>query len=529
MSPVFIDMAERPEIDYGREVPMKKVVDIYLPLDSRPTANQEVWPVAVRQAVELVRVIKKCGWRPNILNPDRPVASVAEGLWVIKRAKGDRFINFLAGWAYPDFSVSPMWQLPRELPKLLLGSAIRDFPGAVGLFAAASGTAHVGIQTQRLFIERFESHDDYLDALDAFLNRGSYHPPYPKTIKVEVTERQRKKARRIKEKLSGSIYGAVGPRSMQMWNKISDADFLRTFGIAREGFDGLRLAKMAEKVPDKRARRAVDFLIRKGMDLRLGPNPKKHLTREMVIFQMKVYFALLELAKEFGLDFVGVQDQLDWIEHYPTTDLSLGILNNKLRPESDGTTMVAATEVDDAAALTMQVLKLISGGQPVGFNDFRYWDPKQGLYWFVNSGALAPYFAHGRNDSLSGSWSERQTPMYFKKGGGTCSVIVRIPGVVTWARFSYRNHKLYLAAGRGVTDVPTEEQWKQRSKRCSPEWPHWYLRLCGRVEWKINSNHPVTVLGDRLADLKALADELHIPFECYDTRTPEQIKRGVTL
>ena len=508
---------------------MNKVVDLYLPLDSRETANREVWPVAVRQAVELVQVIKKCGWKPNILNPDRPVASVAEGMRVIKRAKGQRFINFMAGWAYPDFSVSPMAQLPADLPKLLLGSAIRDFPGNVGLFAAASGTAHMGIETDRLFVERFENHGEYAAALDAFLNQGFYRPPYPKAIEVKVDATRREKARSIKKMLRGSIYGAVGPRSMQMWNKISEADFLRYFGIAREGFDGLRLAKMAEKVPDKRAERALNFLIGKGMDLRFGSNPKKHLTREMVIFQMKVYFALLELREQFGLDFIGVQDQLDWVEHYPATDLTLGILNNKLRPESGGTTVVVATEADDAAALTMQLLKLVSGGEPVGFNDLRYWDPAQGLYWHVNSGALAPFFAYGSHSSLAGSWSERQTPMYFKQGGGTCSVVVRVPGVVTWARFSYRNHKIYLAAGRGMTDVPTDEQWKERSKKCNPEWPHWYLKLCARVEWKVNSNHPITVLGDYLADLKAVAEVLDLPFECYDYRTPEEIQRGVAL
>ena len=508
---------------------MNKVVDIYLPLDSRETANKEVWPVAVRQTVELVQVIKKCGWKPNILNPDRPVASVAEGMRVIKRAKGERFINFMAGWAYPDFSVSPMAQLPADLPKLLLGSAIQDFPGSVGLFAAASGTAHMGIETDRLFVERFENHKEYAAALDAFLNQGFYRPPYPKPIEVKVDENHHEKAKSIKEMLRGSIYGAVGPRSMQMWNKISEADFLRYFGIAREGFDGLRLAKMAEKVSDKRAEQALDFLIRKGMDLRFGPNPRKHLTREMVIFQMKVYFALLELKEQFGLDFIGVQDQLDWVEYYPATDLTLGILNNKLRPESDGTTVVAATEADDAAALTMQLLKLVSGGEPVGFNDLRYWDPAQGLYWHVNSGALAPFFAHGSHGSLAGSWSERQTPMYFKQGGGTCSVVVRVPGVVTWARFSYRSHKVYLAAGRGMTDVPTDEQWKERSQKCNPEWPHWYLKLCGRVEWKVNSNHPITVLGDYLADLKAVAEELGIPFECYDYRTPVEIERGTAL
>lgn len=260
------------------------------------------------------------------------------------------------------------------------------------------------------------------------------------------------------------------------------------------------------------------------MDIKLGSDPVKELTKEMVIFQMKVYFALLELKSQFGLDFLGIQDQLDWVEFYPATDLSLGLLNNKLRPASNGETIVASTEADDGAAITMQVLKLLSGGEPAGFNDLRYWDSDEGLYWFVNSGALAPYFAYGSHESFEGAWSERQTYMYFKLGGGTCSVVTRIPGTVTWARFFYRNHQLHLCAGRGVTDVPTEEQWKHRSKNCSPDWPQWYLRLCGKIELKINSNHPITVLGDYLSELKALAEVLNIPFECYDTKTPDELK-----
>jgi L-fucose isomerase-like protein len=501
---------------------MSKVVDIYLPLDSRDSANAEVWPVAVGQLREIVRVIESCGWRPHVLNPEKPVAGVAEGLRVIRRAQGERFINFMAGWAYPDFSVSPMWQLPADLPKLMLGSTIPDFPGAVGLLAAATGTAHVGIAASRLFVERFEDHASYRDAIAAFLDQGRYSPKLPHPIAVEATAEDRKKAAAVVEKLRGSIYGAVGPRSMQMWNKISEADFLRYFGISREGFDGLRLLKMAEKISDAKAEKAVDFLISRGMDLKLGADPATGLTRSMVVFQMKVYFALLELRKEFGLDFVGVQDQLDWVEHYPTTDLTLGLLNNRLRPDGDGETFVAATEVDDGAALTMQILKLLAGGDPVGFNDLRYWNAS-GLYWFVNSGALAPYFAYGHHDSLAGAWSERQTPMYFEQGGGTCSVVVRVTGVVTWARFQYRNHKPYLCAGRGFTDVPSEETWRERSSRCNPEWPHWYLRLCGKIEWFINSNHPITVLGDHLGALKAVAEAVGIPFECYDHLKPEDL------
>ncbi len=500
---------------------MNKVVDIYLPLDSRKGPNDEVWPVTQKQLKELNFVIEKSGWTPNVLNPEGPITSVAMGVQVAKRARGDRFINFMGGWAYPDFSVSPMWQLPEDVPKLMIGSAIADYPGSVGLFAALSGTSHVGIECDRLFVEKFREHHEYNEAIRTFLETGRYAPPYPDTIGVEVSSAHKEKAQRAAEQLKGQIYGAVGPRSMQMWNKISEADFLRYFGVSREGFDGLRLLKMTEKVPDSRAEAAMKFLVSKGMALKIGSDPDKHLTEEMVLFQMKVYFALLELKDRYGPDFIGVQDQLDWIEHYPATDLSLGLLNNKLRPESNGETIVAATEADDGAAITMQILKLLTGGEPAGFNDLRYWDRKQGLYWLVNSGALAPYFAYGQHDSLEGSWSERQTYMYFQKGGGTCTVVVRIPGVMTWARISYRNHQMYLCAGRGVTDVPTEKQWKERSANCSPDWPQWYVKFCGPIEWKINSNHPITVVGDYLAELKAFADCIGIPFECYDTKPPD--------
>ncbi len=501
-----------------------KSVDIYLPLDAREAPNKTVWPVAMQQLEELVAVIEKCGWVPSVLNPEHPVSSVSEGIDVVRRARSERFINFIAGWAYPDFTVTPMAQLDAHVPKLMVGSSIPDFPGAVGLLAAASGTEHVGIRASRLFIEQFDQHSTYQEAIEAFLTNGYFEPQMDPAIAVPVSEEDCVRARTVKEQLRGMIYGAVGPRSMQMWNKISEADFLRTFGIAREGFDGLRLARMAEQIPDGLAEEALNFLVEKGMDVRLGVDPITELTREMVLFQMKVYYALLELKEQYGLDFAGVQDQLDWIEYYPTTDLALGLLNNRLRPGGDGETFVTATEVDDGAALTMQVLKLVSQGEPVGFNDLRYWDPNHGLYWFVNSGALAPYFAEGSHESLKGSWTERQTPMYFREGGGTCSVVVRKPGVVTWARFSYRDNQLYLCAGRGMTDVPTEEQWRDRSKNCSPDWPQWYLKLCGRVEWKINTNHPMTVCGDYLGTLKALAGELGISFECYDHCRPEDLE-----
>ncbi|AQQ09689.1 L-fucose isomerase [Sedimentisphaera cyanobacteriorum] len=503
---------------------MSKTVDIYLPLDARPVCNETIWPVAEKQINQICEVIKKAGWEPNILNPKGFASSVYEGMQTIQKSSAERLIVFFAGWTYPDFVVSPLWQTSENCRKLLLGSLIPDFPGAVGLMAAAAGCSQVGIETSRFFVENFEDHDSYFEAVKTFLETGKYEYPEQKSINIPVAQENRENAEKVREQLSGMIYGAVGPRSMEMWNKISDADFLQYFGIARLGFDGLRLAKMAEKIDESKAEKAMQFLIDNGMEFKLGSDPEKVLTKDMVIFQMKVYYALLELKKEFGLNFIGVQDQLDWIQHYPATDLTLGILNNKLRPEGDGNTFVSATEADDGAAVTMQVLKLLSGGQPVGFNDLRYWDSREGLYWFVNSGALAPHFAYGSNESLEGAWSERQTPMYFKAGGGTCSAAVKKPGVATWARFSYRKNKLYLCAGRGVTDVPTHDQWLKRTERCNRDWPHWYLRLCAKIEQNLNSNHPMAIFGDYLADLKALAEQMNIPFECWDYCTPSEIE-----
>ena len=108
---------------------MKKIVDIYIPLDAREKPNEVVMAVARPQLEHLKKVIRSLGWQPNVLNPDKPVSSVAEGLRVIRKAKGSRFINFMAGWAYPDFSVSPMCSCPKKPPNCFWAVRFPISPG----------------------------------------------------------------------------------------------------------------------------------------------------------------------------------------------------------------------------------------------------------------------------------------------------------------------------------------------------------------------------------------------------------------
>ena len=84
-----------------------------------------------------------------------------------------------------------MWQLSKETPKLMLGSILPDFPGAVGLLAAQGGLAQVGIETSRIYVEDFSNHAEYEEALKAFLDTGSYTPELPELIDVEVSDADR--------------------------------------------------------------------------------------------------------------------------------------------------------------------------------------------------------------------------------------------------------------------------------------------------------------------------------------------------
>jgi L-fucose isomerase len=184
-------------------------------------------------------------------------------------------------------------------------------------------------------------------------------------------------------------------------------------------------------------------------------------------------------------------------------------MNNRMRPESNGETVVDATEADTGAAVMMQIMKLIADGEPVAFNDVRYCHDDE-VWDFNNSGSLAPYFAHRRHDTLEGTEVYRQPPMYFPRGGGTCRVIAA-PGEITWGRVLIKDSKPYLVAGRGeVVELPDDEV-ERRARLTDYTWPHAFVRLrCPRDYFMatFSCNHAHFIYGDHLGALKAVADEL---------------------
>jgi len=94
---------------------------VYMPW--MPARTHACVAIASSKLGELSAVIEKCGGRRTSSTRGTVRASPRDPHCAGRPRRS--FLNFIAGWAYPDFSVSPIYQLDRSVPKLMLGSACR--------------------------------------------------------------------------------------------------------------------------------------------------------------------------------------------------------------------------------------------------------------------------------------------------------------------------------------------------------------------------------------------------------------------
>ena len=114
-----------------------------------------------------------------------------------------------------------------------------------------------------------------------------------------------------------------------------------------------------------------------------------------------------------------------------------------------------------------------------------------------------------------GGWSNthvyRQPPMYFPKGGGTCSGVSKT-GTITWARFYESFGEIGMDVGTGeVVELPDGEV-KRRLEATTKEWPvaNVFIPGYGRDELMSShkSNHITICYGDILRELASAAGGL---------------------
>jgi len=168
--------------------------------------------------------------------------------------------------------------------------------------------------------------------------------------------------------------------------------------------------------------------------------------------------------------------------------------------------VVCSTEADSDAAVTMQLMKYVTGGLPTLFMDVRLYHPDRDMWDWCNSGNHASWYSAQSFEAAENFEKITLHPaleFYFKAGGASVEFDAA-PGQMTFARIGLWDEKPYMVIVRGESlDLPREETRKLAAET-DPTWPHVWAKLeCSFDEFLsiFPCNHVQGVPGDRVGAL----------------------------
>ena len=393
-------------------------------------------------------------------------------------------------WAWPQYSRVAAQFCPQ--PIVMFSNVNPQYPGLVGMLANSGSLDQSGIR----FIKNFGDIGD---------------PAVRSRLKAQIV------ALAAARRLKGLTYCLVGGRSLGIDTTVIDpAQWMKQFGIDVDHIDQFELVRRAEKALDKKDRvaPALDYLKKKIRKIHwTGPDATFRLTEELLAKQVAMYYAMVDLAEEFKYDFCGIKGQRELTEHVATADVAEAFLNDPYGPDGWAKpSMVCATEADSDAALTMQILKHVSG-TPVLFADIRHYHADLGVWDLCNSGEHATYFAGKSLDpEVNLPLTEFRPQGFYFPAGGASVYHIAAPGPVTLARLTRHNGRYRMSALKGEF-VDFGERNDEIAAISQDNWPHAFAKFQGDVQPFIEAfhcNHIHAVYGDVMEELRIVCWMLNI-------------------
>lgn len=387
-------------------------------------------------------------------------------------------------FAFPSFAAIAA-RILHGVPLLAISPANGSYPGLGGLQAAVGMIRQTGGQCEKVWGNIEE--DSILQRVLAFL-----------------------RAAHAVSRLRGQVYGLFGGRSIGMGSGAVSPDvWMQRFGVDVDHVDQLEILRRARLVPPEETERALRWL-----EERMGAveYDGKKLTRESLGMQVNCYIALKALIAERGLSFVGVKCHYDLSEYFVTQCLSAALCNDPYDWDGEKEPVVFACEADSDAALTMQILKLISG-LPVVFMDFRHYMQQENLFAFCNCGACATWYAARSEDPAENLRRVRLCSVIPKYGGCGCHVqFMAEAGPMTFARLTHRMDHYVMQAFEGTFEkLPVE-----RMRETCEAWPHGYASVESEPMELLDrfaSNHIHAVSGSYLREIRAFCELTGVELE----------------
>ncbi|MFB9833116.1 L-fucose/L-arabinose isomerase family protein [Actinoallomurus acaciae] len=411
--------------------------------------------------------------------------ATAEARWVAGQRPDLTIFNYPV-WAFPHFTMLAADATPG--PLLLVGNIDPQYPGMVGMLAGGGALDQAGRVHSRVWGD-------------------------PEAVTDRILTRVR--AATAVSGLRGSTFGRIGGRPMGMYTAVANTDqWMRQFGVDVEEIDQWEVVRRAENADASRVAAGRDWLEKHGTVHYDG----RRLTPELLERQIRSYYAVRELIDEWNLDFSGIKGQPELTTHFTTMDVTEAFLNDPYDWEGPKETHVTATEADMDGALTMQILKLLSG-DPVLFADVRHYHADKDVWDLCNSGQHATWYAERSADPAENLGSVHFHPevFYFPAGGASVQHLAA-PGEMTFARLTRYDGRYRMHVMRGAFERYDDATNEAMMRQSTYEWPHAFARL--RVDSeeflsRFGANHLHAVPGEYVAELRAVCELLSIDFDGF--------------
>lgn len=403
------------------------------------------------------------------------------------RAVGiEAFVAHIPCWTSPNLVVRAVQRM--ALPSALLTNRSPATHGTVGFLGAAGTLDQIGVDHLRLRGD-FER--------DGTALAGKALPFF--------------RAATAAGRLRGEVFGLFGGRSLGIDTGTFDPlQWKRQFGVDTEHIDQLEIIRRAELVAEDEAKAMVRWLERSTARVDYGQGK---LTPEKLAFQARCYLATKELIAEKGLDFVAVKCMPDLTTFYVPQCLSAALLPGPYDAGGAREPIMMACEADGDAALTMQMLKHVSGGKPVLFMDVSYIDDEAQVFYMPNCGAFCSWYARRSDDPAENLALVFLRPAN-RPGGGAITYFTTAPGPLTFARLYRRTGRYHMSIVAGETvELPPEKVAAFAAARGSHPLPTAFARLDADIDAFLNnfaSNHILAVDGSYTAELVHLCRLLDV-------------------
>jgi len=495
---------------------VSKNVVIFLPGDYRALPNEWALPQVRATVRNLEKALRKLGRRPKLIDTflTRPDLSISK-LGPI----GDPMVGVFVHWTYGPHTCDGV--VGKDSPLLLASNFSGTWPGLVALLNTGACLESVNRKFSRIWSDSSDWTRDrvFMERLEEWTSTGAIRYGEDELhYSAEVTPEAKKIADRVVAEVRKRRVLALmlGDTSMGMINGYFGARLLSRIGFAEHKVDQSWLLDRVQRVKEKRVDAAMRFVCEKGVHFHWEETDAEDFTEEATREQLRMYFAVLDLMKEFNADCLGWQYQLGLIPLLPPSDFCEGLLNSACRPESNGKPVITATEADQGNLVPMELMKRILQKKKlhpaVMFHDVRWGGVHKGRFLWVrlNSGSCGAYAFNHDADSLKGVHSYRQPAGYFPIPGGTFAGESRA-GEMTWARAYIKNDELWMDVGTGkVHKLPSKvrDEWWEGTTR---QWPFMAADLgCSQetVMAHYMSNHIAVAYGDIFGEMVAVCQSL---------------------